>query len=149
MHYKLKALQKVMKGVADEVDSKKRPVLEKFREIADAEPSEELLSRINTEVDKIKTIIDTVKNDKSNNVADKIKEAMEDLDVQIVEALNLYLTAWEVLRKIKVGKTEEQVIEENYEEVAKALDMAEKSEKMIMEIEVLMADVLNENPVDM
>ena len=149
MHYKFKAMKKVMEGVSDEVDGTKRPILEKFREIAGSkEPSEEMISIINNEISKINEIINETVTGKNNCVSKKIEAAMKSIDIEIVEALSLYLSAWELIKKVKSEQGEEKMTEEAQENAVHAVSLAEESERKIMEIEKLMAEIFNEYPVE-
>jgi len=208
MHYKFKAMQKMLDGVGRGNNFSRRPVYEKFKEISTGQyRPEENLEEIKKEIQKIETVMeDTAKNHKQKYNSPKVAEFMEYIDTQMSEALNVYLEAWNLLAEIQKKKIQpkenpsenadegekkhemeisetdrpmeelHRTEEENNEEagkkitdiikeletfinegspgeeenaqIMKAMGIAEDAEHMLMEIEKLMANTLNDNPLE-
>ena len=111
MHYKFKAMQKMLAAVGISNDFSQRPVFQKIKDVISIiEPSSEEISIIHNEIKNIELILaSTEKEERNSKVSSKkLKAIMSPINRQIIEAMNIYLSAWKMTAELHNIKLEDQ-----------------------------------------
>ena len=222
MHYKFKAMQKVLSGVGRKQGFSERPVFQKFKNLSEeGDMPERKLKIIENEIKQLESNLENnIKEGQGKYSSENVEAIMKYVEKEMNEALMVYLEAWHILadlQKKRIAKeeaekeeekikkqekeTEKQVeekkeeaekesldkridemdelvkilqkvdlkvLEENDEslslqdviniekeitleeelQLARGLERAEEAEYMLMEVEKLMANTLNDNPME-
>ncbi|MEQ8224152.1 MAG: hypothetical protein ABRQ37_17675 [Candidatus Eremiobacterota bacterium] len=154
MHYKFKAMQKMLSAVGTSNDFSQRPVFQKIKQVTYVpEPSSEEVAMIHNEMKNIETIlVITEKEEQHGSVSSKkLKDIMSPVNRKIIEAMNIYMSAWQMvaeLHNIKpklqqsseeqsgFGEKSENPSEENSEEQSVPCDKSETPSEEKVEIQI-------------
>jgi len=119
MHYKFKAMQKMLAAVGISNDFSQRPVFQKIKEVTSIiEPSSEEISIIHNEIKNIEVILASTEKEEKNSVSSKkLKAIMSPINRQIIEAMNIYLSAWRMVAELHNIKSEDETTSEEKLEI--------------------------------
>ncbi|MEQ8170532.1 MAG: hypothetical protein ABRQ38_16715 [Candidatus Eremiobacterota bacterium] len=113
MHYKFKAMQKMLSAVGISNDFSQRPVFQKIKQVVSVpEPSSEEVFIVHNEMKNIETIlVSTEKEERNSTVSSKkLKDIMSPVNRKIIEAMKIYLSAWSLVSELHNIKPEEQPV---------------------------------------
>ena len=113
MHYKFKAMQKMLSAVGISNDFSQRPVFQKIKQVVSVpEPSSEEVFIVHNEMKNIETIlVSTEKEERNSTVSSKkLKDIMSPVNKKIIEAMKIYLSAWSLVSELHNIKPEEQPV---------------------------------------
>jgi len=116
MHYKFKAMQKMLTAVGITNDFSQRPVFQKIKQVTSVlEPSSEEVSIIHDEMKNIETILaSTEKEERNGSVSSKkLKHIMSPVNRKIIEAMKIYLSAWRMAAELHNIKPEDRTCPED------------------------------------
>jgi len=144
MHYKLRAMQKMLTSVCNKSTLSHRPVFNKFRKIALCTDSpDKKLSAIDMEIKNIETIHSRVKSQNQSITSPKIKKIVNQVEKRITEGLVLYISAWRMLAEYNEAQ------KEKIDESSLNNDEINKENKMnVDEEEKINGNSLNDNEIN-
>ncbi len=111
MHYKFKAMQKMLAAVGTSNDFSQRPVFQKIKQVTSViEPSPEEISIIHNEMKNIEVILTNTEKEERNGMVSskKLKDIMSPVNKKIIEAMKIYLSAWQMVAELHNIKPEVQ-----------------------------------------
>lgn len=114
MHYKFKAMQKMLSAVGISNDFSQRPVFQKIKHVVSVqEPSSEEVFIVHNEMKNIETILVSTEKEEGNITVSskKLKDIMSPLNRKIIEAMKIYLSAWSLVSELHNIKPEEQPVD--------------------------------------
>jgi hypothetical protein len=115
MHYKFKAMQKMLSAVGTSNDFSQRPVFQKIKQVTSVlEPSSEEIAIIHNEMKNIETILASTEKEERNGTVSskKLKDIMSPVNRKIIEAMNIYLSAWRMVAELHNIKPQGQILSE-------------------------------------
>jgi len=133
MHYKLRAMEKMLTSVCSKSTLSHRPVFNKFRQIVMCKDTpEKNLSAIHMEIKNIEDIQAKIKGQSQKTSSEKIKKIMKQVEQKITEGLTLYVSAWRMLatyNEIEKDKTAVTESSEKTDVLQEKTLVTENSEK--------------------
>jgi hypothetical protein len=162
MHYKIRAMEKILTSVCSNNSFSQRPVLERFKQISVSKDwFDGKMSAIDAEMKNIEAIYGRIKSSKQKNSSFKVRRIMNLIERQIMKGLELYLLAWDMLGEYNKKKNKTEHSEEIYEDIEdnntdeyenehiyRLLELAEDAEVILIEAEKLMVNSLNDYPLE-
>lgn len=117
MHYKFKAMQKMLSAVGTSNDFSQRPVFQKIKQVTYApELSSEEVTIIHKEMKNIETILASTEKEERNGTVSskKLKDIMSPVNRKIIEAMKIYLSSWRMVAELHNIKPEDQILSEEH-----------------------------------